>query len=52
MRVLVLGGTGAMGESLAKMLGERGDEVYVTSRSEMTREVYIIFRAIPTIYLL
>lgn len=32
MRVLVLGGTGAMGEPLVKMLGERGDEVYVTSR--------------------
>lgn len=32
MRVLVLGGTGAMGEPLVRMLGERGDEVYVTSR--------------------
>lgn len=32
MRVLVLGGTGAMGEPLVRMLAERGDEVYVTSR--------------------
>ena len=32
MRVLVLGGTGAIGEPLVRMLGERGDEVYVTSR--------------------
>lgn len=32
MHVLVLGGTGAMGEPLVKMLSERGDEVYVTSR--------------------
>lgn len=32
MRVLVLGGTGAMGEPLVRMLGDRGDEVYVTSR--------------------
>lgn len=32
MRVLVLGGTGAMGEPLVKLLAERGDEVYVTSR--------------------
>ena len=33
-RVLVLGGTGAMGEPLVKLLGERGDEVYVTSRKK------------------
>lgn len=32
MRVLVLGGTGAMGEPLVKMLGNRGEEVYVISR--------------------
>lgn len=32
MRVLVLGGTGAMGEPLVRILAERGDEVYVTSR--------------------
>ena len=32
MRILVLGGTGAMGEPLVRMLSERGDEVYVTSR--------------------
>lgn len=34
MRVLVLGGTGAMGEPLVRILDERGDEVYVTSRRE------------------
>lgn len=32
MRVLVLGGTGAMGQPLIKKLEDRGDEVYVTSR--------------------
>ncbi|HIR87466.1 MAG TPA: NAD-dependent epimerase/dehydratase family protein [Candidatus Fimimorpha faecalis] len=32
MRVLVLGGTGAMGEPLVRMLVERGDKIYVTSR--------------------
>lgn len=34
MRVLVLGGTGAMGEPLVRMLAERGDEVCVTSRKK------------------
>ena len=34
MRVLVLGGTGAMGKLLVKLLGKRGDEVYVTSRKK------------------
>lgn len=32
MRVLVLGGTGAMGQPLIKLLSDRGDEVFVTSR--------------------
>ena len=32
MRVLVLGGTGAMGEPLVRLLSRRGDEVYATSR--------------------
>lgn len=32
MKVLILGGTGAMGVPLVKVLGERGNEVYVTSR--------------------
>lgn len=33
MRILLLGGTGAMGMSLKDILAERGDEVYITSRS-------------------
>jgi len=33
MRILLLGGTGAMGTSLKDILAERGDEVYITSRS-------------------
>ena len=33
MKILVLGGTGAMGVALVELLAERGDEVYVTSRS-------------------
>lgn len=32
MKVLVLGGTGAMGVPLVRVLSERGDEVFVTSR--------------------
>lgn len=32
MRILVLGGTGAMGQPLIRLLEKRGDEVYVTSR--------------------
>ena len=32
MSILVLGGTGAMGVPLVKLLVERGDEVFVTSR--------------------
>lgn len=34
MRILLLGGTGAMGVSLAKILSERGDEVFITSRRQ------------------
>ena len=33
MNILVLGGTGAMGVPLVKLLAERGDNVYVTTRS-------------------
>ena len=33
MKILVLGGTGAMGVDLVKILGERGENVAVTSRS-------------------
>ena len=38
MKILVLGGTGAMGVDLVKILGERGDDVTVTSRSERKSE--------------
>lgn len=41
MKVLVLGGTGAMGSALVEILARRGDEVIVTSRRkrESTRSV-------------
>lgn len=32
-RILLLGGTGAMGEHLTRILAEQGDDVYVTTRS-------------------
>ena len=38
MKILVLGGTGAMGVNLVKILGERGENVTVTSRSERKSE--------------
>lgn len=38
MRVLVLGGTGAMGVDLVKLLAERGNNVTVTSRSSHRSE--------------
>ena len=38
MKILVLGGTGAMGVDLVKILAKRGDEVIVTSRSERKPE--------------
>ena len=38
MKILVLGGTGAMGVDLVKILGERGENVTVTSRSERKSE--------------
>ena len=38
MKILVLGGTGAMGVDLVKILGERGENVAVTSRSERKSE--------------
>ncbi len=38
MKILVLGGTGAMGIDLVKILAERGDNVTVTSRSERKSE--------------
>lgn len=38
MCVLVLGGTGTMGELLGKLLDKRGDEVYVILWRKMERE--------------
>ena len=38
MKILVLGGTGAMGVDLVKILAKRGDNVTVTSRSERKSE--------------
>ncbi len=40
MKILVLGGTGAMGVDLVKILGERGENVTVTSRSERKSEFH------------
>lgn len=34
MNILVLGGTGAMGVPLVELLSQRGDNVYVTTRSQ------------------
>ncbi|EEI68393.1 NAD-dependent epimerase/dehydratase family protein [Lacticaseibacillus paracasei] len=36
MRILILGGTGAMGVALVKLLSESNNQVYVTSRSHHT----------------
>ena len=38
MKILVLGGTGAMGVDLVEILAKRGDDVTVTSRSERKSE--------------
>lgn len=43
MKILVLGGTGAMGVPLVEALAERGDEVYVTSRSKRENRKNITF---------
>lgn len=43
MKVLVLGGTGAMGVALVDLLAERGDEVYVTSRSKRENKKNVTF---------
>lgn len=44
MRVLVLGGTGAMGVHLCKLLADKGDNVYVTSRSKRDNDVITYLR--------
>lgn len=36
MKILLLGGTGAMGIHLCQILADRGDEVYITSRKKRT----------------
>ncbi len=40
MKVLILGGTGAMGVPLSRMLRESGNDVYVTSRSAHSPSPY------------
>ena len=39
MKILVLGGTGAMGVGLVRILGERGEEIIVTSRFDRESEL-------------
>ena len=43
MKVLLLGGTGAMGKYLSALLSERGDDVYVTSRSHHPDQEHLFF---------
>lgn len=38
MKILLLGGTGAMGAYLSELLAERGEDVYVTSRSDRAKD--------------
>lgn len=44
MKVLVLGGTGAMGVHLVHLLKEKGHEIIVTSRSAQNSTGNIIFK--------
>lgn len=44
MKILVLGGTGAMGSHLIKLLCDRGDKVVVTSRSDKESKGLIEYR--------
>lgn len=43
MKVLILGGTGAMGKHLVHLLAKEGFEVYVTSRKEISSEENIVY---------
>ncbi len=43
MKVLLLGGTGAMGVYLGKLLADKGVDTYITSRSERTNEDNITY---------
>lgn len=43
MKILLIGGTGAMGQSLMQILSERGDDVFVTSRTFHTDRKNIHF---------
>lgn len=55
MRVLVFGGTGAMGKYLVDLLAKRGDKVFVTSRQRITTDndnvVYIQGNAHDRVFL-
>lgn len=44
MNILLLGGTGPMGIHLSKILSERGDNVYVTSRSRHENSGNVFYR--------
>ena len=56
MNILVLGGTGAIGVPLVKMLAGRGDSVWVTSRRKNTPPIChqtvqsITFKGMPKIW--
>lgn len=53
-KILVLGGTGAMGRPLVKILSEKGDHIYVTSRrsrKDTDRVSYIQGNALDDIFL-
>ena len=41
MKILLLGGTGAMGLHLSRILADRGDEVFVTSRKQRIEQEHI-----------
>ena len=43
MKVLIFGGTGAIGIPVVQLLTERGHEVYVTSRKKRKSKFWIYF---------
>ena len=56
IKVLLLGGTGAIGENLGEVLNKKGYMVYVTSRkyrknAEKMQKMYIIYREMLKIQL-
>lgn len=52
IKVLLLGGTGAIGENLGEVLNKKGYMVYVTSRKyRKMQKMYIIYREMLKIQL-